>query len=205
MATLSTMRDQIKLELLVNGTALNSSVDNAIRSALRLMRGKRFWFLEATTSIALLTGNSATALPTDFAAAGTFSIVNGSAVMQDGAGYDYLTYDDLQRKWLYVNPLPNGLPNACAVLNGMLYNSHVANQDYAIRVNYFKKDATLPMADIDTSIWFDDGYDVIRAYARKIFKQETQGFQPDGNDDALIAMYYNNLCQQGAMYNEGAR
>jgi hypothetical protein len=205
MVTLLTMREQIKTELLVNGTALDSSVDNAIRSALRIMRGKRFFFLESTTTIALLSGNSSVALPSDFAAAGTFSIVNGSAVMMDGAGYDYLTYDELQRKWLYVATLPNGLPQACAVLNGTLYNSHTANQDYAIRLNYFKKDATLPTSDTDTSIWFDDGYDVIRSHARKIFKQETEGYTPDGNDDALIAMYYGNLCQQGAMYNEGAR
>ncbi len=205
MATLSTLREQIKSELQVNGTALDELVDNAIRSALRLMYGRRFWFLEARTTITLASGNSSVSLPSDYSASGTFSLVNGASVLQDGAGFDYLTFDNLERDYLLLATLPTGAPVACAVLNGTLYTSHTADQDYSVRVSYFKKDATLPTAGTDTSVWFDEGYDVIRANARLIFKREAQGYEANQADEDLAQYYYGNLCQAGAMYNEGAR
>lgn len=206
MATLSDLRTQIKLDTRVNGTEKDTQIDNAIRSALRQLRGKKYWFLRAIGDLTLSSGNSVsiTATLTDFAAPDTFKISDGNTWRFDGRGFDFLTYENLERQYLQSVTLSTNIPSACAVLNGTLYTSHNVDGSYTIHCSYYKQDATLPTADAATSVWFDEGYDVVRALAMSIFKREVQGMS-GAEDDSLLAYYLNQLSQTGMSYEQGGR
>ena len=207
MATLSDLRTQIKLDTRVNGTEKDSQVDNAIRSALRQLRGKKYWFLRAIGDLTLSSSASTVSITgtlTQFSAPDTFKISDGNTWRFDGNGFDFLTYENLERKYLQSVTLSTGIPVACAVLNGTLYTSHLADGTYTIRCSYYKQDATLPTADADTSIWFDEGYDVVRSLAMSIFKRESQGVS-SAEDDTMHAYYLNQLSQTGMSYEMGGR
>jgi len=189
MATLSDLRDQIKSDLILTGTAYDAQVDNAIRSALRKLRGKRYWFLKKMDDLTLVSGNYSVALPDDYGAPYMFELLYNGYRASDGQGFDFLTFDRLKREYWVTNPLVTTVPIACATLNDALYVSCIADQNYTIPITYYQQDATLPVSDSDTSVWFDDGYDLCRVLAAYMFKHESQGYTVNEEDGALVALY----------------
>jgi len=205
VATLSTIRDHIKTDLFIIGsTDYDAQIDNAIRSALRLMWGKQFWFLQTSQSITLATSATSVALPTNFSAPNTFRLSASGVWLGDGRGFDFLGYNRFEREKLRDTTLLTQQPSACAILGSTLYVDCTSNADYTISCNFWKKDASLPTSSGDTSVWFDEGYDVIRSRAMVIFKREAQGFTVADTDSSLADYYYNALCQTAAQV-EGGR
>ena len=203
MATLQDLRDHIKSDVPIVGTDFDAQVDNAIRSALRQYRKKRLWFLKTAGTLTLAEGDNTVSLPSDFSAPYNFNIIQNGSRKGDGSGFDYLTYDRLEREYYYTDPINTGPPEACAVLNGVLYVSHLSDGEYSIPIVYFKEDATLPTSISDTSVWFDEGYDAIRSLAMFIFKREAKGYTPAKEDGELASYYINNLYEQNQAYDEG--
>lgn len=184
MALASDMRDRIKADLIINGTDYDAQILGAIQSALRQYRGKRFWFLEAYATITTVADVGTVALPADFSAPNSFDLLYSGCRLDDGGGFDFLTFDRLKREHWRTNPLQTTVPVACAVHNNTLYLSCIADAAYDIDVTYYKQDVTLPGAS-ETSVWFDDGYDAIRTLAQYIFKRDAQAFTPSEEDGAL--------------------
>lgn len=176
MTTAGDVRDHIKADLVIPDSTFDARILNAIHSALRSFRQFKYWFLEAQGQVTLLTGNSSITLSTvtDFSAPGEFEIVIGGRRYTHNDGFPFLSWSDLKQKWWNDSPLPTGYPQACALQGSTLYVSHLSDDDYDIDLTYYKQDATLPQAG-DTSVWFDDGYDVIRTKAQVIFLRDSRG------------------------------
>lgn len=192
MTTAGDIRDRIKLDLVINGSAYDAQILAAIQSALRQLRGKRYWFLETVATLTLVpTANSLT-LPDTWGAPQSFSLLYGGQNLSDGQGFDFLTYDRLRYTYWTTNPLPTTVPRACAIVNQTLYFSCLSNSTYSINATYYAQDATLPDAG-DTSIWFDEGYDVVRSLAQFIFKRNAQGFTATDEDGEMAALQLQSL------------
>lgn len=204
MATAGDLRDHIKADLVINGTDWDVQVLNAIHSALRQLRGKKFWFLLGDEDLTTTTSQEYVTLPTDYAASRSFDMLYGGTRKYDGNGFDFLEYDKMRRKYWLANPIATGVPQACAVFNGRLYLSCYADATYTIPATYYRKDASLPGAD-DTSLWFDDGYDVVRALAQMIFKRDAQGFMATEEDGGMYVAALERLGDTHVSYMDAGR
>lgn len=202
MAILSDMRERIKSDMSIVGTVYDAQIDDAIRSALRELRNRKFWFLEATTTLTLLTGASSVALPANFGSGGEYELIADGMRYSDGHGFDIVGYDVLKRDYWNVSPIPTGTPEACAVFGGALYVSHIAAADYSIPITYYKKDAAEPSAS-ETSVWFDDGYDVVRSKAQHTFKRDSQQYTVSEADADMMQMHMTNLERRHEQYEAG--
>lgn len=202
MAVLSDIRNDIKADLFITNATYDSQIDRAIRSAIRLYRKKRLWFLKAFDTVELASGESSVDLPDDFSAPAEFEILVDGVWKSDGNGFDYYEFDRLKREYWTHSPLDSGTPQACAVVNGTLHVSHLADQTYTIRVTYFMQDASLP-TESQSSIWFDDGYDAIRSRASQIFKRESKNYTPDKEDGSIADAYLGALADQSIAYTGG--
>lgn len=202
MATLSDMRNHIKSDLVIFGTDFDTQIDNAIRSTLRDLRQRKFWFLEESDTLTLASGDNSVALPSDFGTEDSFELISSGLRLTNGRGFDFLSFNDLRRKYWTTSPVDTGQPVACAV-SGLLYTSHIADASYSIDVFYFKKDATLPEGNNDTSVWFDDGYDVVRSQAQFIFKRDSKHFAVTEEDGSMARMHLQNLGRRHEQYKAG--
>lgn len=174
MTLASDIRDRIKSDLILGGSDYDTQILGAIQTALRQLRGKRYWFLKTTGTLSLVAASNSVTLPSDYSAPDTFSLIVSGTRLTDGKGFDFLTYERLQRDYWTTSPIPTGASVACAVLNNTLYTSHTSVIAYSLPITYYKQDITLPTAT-QTSVWFDDGYDVVRSLAQFIFMRDAQG------------------------------
>lgn len=191
MATLSDIRTRIKRSLEISSTDYDDQIDDAIRTAIKQYQGHPLWFLEAKNTITLTTGNSSVALPSNFASAKRFRLLVNGAYYSDRDGFDYYDFQDLEES--FRGTTPSGQPRRCAIFDGNLYVDTEADQDYTIDCTYFKKDATEPTNDSDTSVWLDDGREAIRTLAMAIFKDEDMEYDATQQDWARADRYYQDL------------
>lgn len=196
MADLSDVRGQIKSDLVIIGTDYDAQIDNAIRSALRQLRARKFWFLETITDLTLSATASTLTLPTNFGCSGTFDLITSNIRLSHERGFDFLSLGDLRSLYYTTSPLQTGQPLACAESNGTLYVSHISDVSYTIPAVYYAKDATLPSGDSDESVWFDDGYDVVRSMANYIFKRDSQHYTASEEDGSMVRNYTEALGRQ---------
>lgn len=204
MAVASDVRDHIKADLVINGTDYDTQILNAIHSALRQLRGRRYWFLQASTTLTTTVASEQVTLPTDFSAPRSFELIYSGQRMRDGSGLDFLGYDRLKRDYWTTHPLITGVPEACAIYGTTLYLSCLAGAEYSIPMTYYKKDAALPSAT-GTSVWFDDGYDAVRSLAQYIFKRDAQSFTATEEDGALVQDTLQRLGETHVSFIDGGR
>lgn len=195
MANLSEIRTRIDRDFELNGSR-NDDIDDAIRSAIRIYQGRPLWFLHALTTITLSEGNSTASLPTNFGGKDTFRIQVNSTYYGQGDGFDYMDFHTLNA--YHRKSLSSTQPRLCGILGTTLYFDATADQDYTIELVYYKKDATLPQADSDTSVWLDDGQDVIRVCAMALLADETLEYPADKVAQMYqrADRYYNELVKQ---------
>ena len=202
MATLLDMRTRIKNALAIQGTEFDTDIDDSIRSALLQYQQEPMWFLEATTTITLASGSDSVALPSDFAQPRwAYVQINGIYRGEKDGSFKRYTFEELEE--FCRQQLVSGSPRAYAYYAGLLYVDVSANADYIIKLNYFKKDETLPQDDTDTSVWFNDGYDAIRTLAMAMFKDEVEEYQSAGNDWARADRYLRDLRKRNTQYQLG--
>lgn len=186
MTTVADVRDHIKADLIINGSDYDAQIVNAIYSALRQYRGKRFWFLKTTdVLVTLAAGDNSVALPPDFSAPCEFELFAQGVRRSDGKGFDYLTFERLKREYWLTDPLQTDIPKACAVVGSTLYVNCLSSGTYSINCTYYRQDQSLP-AVTGTSLWFDDGYDAIRSLAQYIFKRDSQGMTLTEADSDMV-------------------
>lgn len=185
MAVLSDIRNQIKSDLVIVGDIYDSQIDTAIRAALRELRSQKFWFLEKISNLSLLATVTSLNLPSDFGCAGSFDLLTSSSRYTDRNGFKFLNFNELRERCWRDNPVQSGQPIACAVSGTRLYVSHTTDIAYTVAALYYQKDATLPTAS-QTSVWFDDGYDVVRTKAQFIFKRDAQAYSASDEDGSMM-------------------
>jgi hypothetical protein len=192
MTTASDIVTRIKADLEINGTDYDTQILDAIQSALRQLRGKRYWFLRDYTTITTTSSSETVALPSDFSALESVDLIANGSRLTSWTGFQLLDFPSLRQIFWTTDPLYTGTPQACAVLNNTLYLSCLASAIYSLPIVYYKQDITLPTAS-DSSIWFDDGYDVVRSLAQFIFKRDSQGFTATEEDGDMVAIATRNL------------
>lgn len=200
MVTLSNIRGRVKSDLAITSTEYDTQIDDSIRSAIRFNEGKPFYFLEKNDDITLLESSSSVALPSDFSGVKKkgFKLLYNGHYLGDGDGFDKIAWDDLNN--LYRSNLTDGTPRRCAILGTSLYVDVTADSDYTINVTYYKKDTTLPTADGQTSVMFEEAQDVIYSRAKQLFKMNAENFDATPNDSALADFYYNELVKRAGRW-----
>lgn len=203
ITTLSTLRSRMKADMWITGTERDSQIDDAIRSALRQYRKKRFWFLKGFTTLTVLAGGDSVALPVDYSCMENdnhnrnfFAVMasNGSTWV----GLPQKDSDEFYNRFRNQVATPTQTSEACWIdeASKMLNISHVTASDLPVRITYYKQDEALPEGDDATSLWFDDGLDAIRSLAMFIFKRDSDGYTATEEDGALADSYFSQLCQQ---------
>lgn len=205
MTTLADVRNEIKADLQL-GSDYDAQIDSKIRAALRLLRGNRLWFLKATTT-ALSTGSGVTSTSlasiADFSVAGTIELSYSGTWRGDGTGFDHLSFERLKLDWWNNDPIPSGIPEACAILGNTLYYSHTTAASYSLRVTYYKQDATLPTSDASTSVWFDEGFDAVRGIAQTLVLRDVLKVGADQDNGDIAKGFLESLYTQHQNYDSG--
>lgn len=190
MVTVSDIVDDIKADLTLNGSDYDARLVRAVQSSLRQLRGRRYWFLRGYSTLTA-TANSESILITstlsDFSVIDSLDLIANNSRFFNLSGFDRLSFDDLRQKYWVESTIPTGTPEAWSIQNKTIYLSHKATATYSLPISYYKQDATIPAAG-ETSIWFDDGYDVVRAMAQYIFKRDTQGMTATEADYDMVLM-----------------
>lgn len=191
MTTVADIRDRIKDDLVLTDTEqYDTQLVSAIQSALRELRGKRYWFLEAyatLTSTASSEEIDIRAQVPDFGVIKSIDLIFTNTRYVDRYGFNLVSFDKLRADYWTVSPLRTQRPRACAELNGTLYLSDTWGAALSLPMVYYKQDATLPAAS-ETSVWFDDGQDLVRAKAQYIFKRDSQGMTLQEADADMVVM-----------------
>lgn len=145
----------------------------AIVSAIKRYEHMRIWLNSARDTLTLNSGDDTVALPTDLKAINSIKLIDSTGqVYSEGYEFDQMTLIELEETQ-YISPKPTQRPRKWAVENLTLYVDSLADDDYTVIISYFKKDASYPSADGDTSIWFaDEAIEMIRYQAMAIFEDD---------------------------------
>jgi hypothetical protein len=176
--TLLVVRNEVKSLALINNTAEDSRIDSQIRTAIRQLQGKQYWFLEKIGAVALSVGVTSVAAPTDYSILGSASIVyNGRRYSEYSGEFAIMSYEDLENEYLYNSPVSNkAYPDAMAIVGSTFYLSHTTTEASSLSLRYFKKDVSLPINTSDTSVFFgDESLDVVIGLSHALFEARAQG------------------------------
>jgi hypothetical protein len=179
----------IKSDLVLSNTEeYDSQLLSAVHSALRRQRGARYWFLFGFTSLNTTASSESIdirAQVPDFGAISKAEAIYNGQRYTDKMGFAKMDFAQLRAKYWQQSPIPEGQPYAYAERNGTLYLSHKAPSVYTLQMEYYKQDASLPALS-GTSIWYDEGYDLIKSLAQYIFKRDAQGMLPQEADADMV-------------------
>lgn len=196
MATLSELRDRVKRDITIAGTRYDAQIDDAARSVLTLLRASSYWFLETTTNLTLLSGEASVALPDNFASKVSASYAANGTRRRQNNGFNFVRGVEFEYEYQQYDTPQTGSPSAWTIIGTTMHVDKVANQDYTIALKYMRKDAVLPAQDGDTSIWFDEGFELVRAQTVVQFKRATAGFSVTDNDMAAVTLAEKSLTLQ---------
>jgi hypothetical protein len=195
--TIAQTKERIKRDLVIPNSDWDASIVDAIHTTLNMLAGKKYWFLEASETLTVLSGTSTANLPADFGAVNQFTLINGTTRATDLHGFDfYSDFSRFQEDWRTDATVPAGTPVACAIRGNVLHVSHAVASATLIECMYFKKDASLPLAESATSVWGEEGFDVLRSLATQVFKRECMQFDETQADNDRVTLYLTRLDQQ---------
>jgi hypothetical protein len=203
MATIEEACTAIKSRLVLIGTAKDADIYSSIRSAIKLLQRKRYWFLRKTSDVTLSVGADSVSVPTDFAMMESADLVYSGRRYSDKQGFILLEYTKLKDKYFSTGSAANGQPSACALVNTTLWLSHLAEVAGTLKFTYYCKDIALPTAASDTSVWLgDDGYDAVVSLAQYIYEKEYLQ-RPDADPSSALG-YQTRLDENHTFYERGA-
>jgi len=175
MSTLAAVRNEVKANLGIVGTSQDSAIDGYIRTVLRQQRQKRYWFLRRRTTLTLSQGGYSVSLPSGFSVPDFADLIYNNARYKQNTGFALVDYDNL------TTIISNGTrntrrPSAWAIaFDNTIETDSITDSAATIEFVYFCQDATLPSADGNTSVWFDDGYDFVRAATQTLYATFNEG------------------------------
>lgn len=165
------MREDIKTNLTL-GASEDPIIDGFIRAALRSNRKKRYHFLRKQDVITVGSGGFSAALPTDYSVIEDVTLVySGRRYTRQAGNFALTDIIDLYQKYIPDAARASGRPQVAAIDAAEANIELDKSADTACSLNliYYRQDATLPQNNGDTSVWFDDGYDYIRASAQILY------------------------------------
>lgn len=191
MTTVTDIVEEIKSDLVLSGSDYDAQLVRAVQTALRELRGRRFWFLETFGTLTATASSETIEIAStysDFGALKSIDLIADSRRYYNRLGFDLLKFDLLRERYWTNGTIETGQPKACALLGkSTLKLSHKAGSAYSLPIVYYKQDATIPGAG-GTSVWFDDGIDVVRSRAQYIFKRDAQGMTLQESDGDMVLM-----------------
>lgn len=194
--TIAQTKERIKRDLVIPNSDWDDSIVDAIHTALRLLIGKKYWFLEDSKTLTVLSGATTVALPTDFGGVGQFTLIDGTIRSTDLRSFDfYSDFSRFQEDYRQDATVISGTPVACAIRGNLLHVSHAVTANTSIECMYFKKDASLPLAESATSVWSEEGFDVLRSLATQVFKRECMQYEETQADNDRVQLYLTRLDQ----------
>jgi hypothetical protein len=175
MSTLATVRDEVKANLTIVGTSQNTAIDGYIRASLRTLRQKRYWFLRRRDTLTLAQAGYSVSLPANFSVIDFASLVHNGKRYTQKNGFDLLDYKGLMES-IFDSTRKTRRPYSLAIaFDDTLETDSLSDIAASIELVYFCQDETLPTLDDDTSVWFDDGFDVVRASTQLLYAQFNEG------------------------------
>jgi hypothetical protein len=197
------MREEIKSNLTL-GANKDSVIDGFIRTALRSNRKKRYHFLRKQDVITVGSGGFSAALPSDY------SVIEDVTLSYDGRRYTRQAKNfgltdlmNLYQKFIPDASRASGRPQVAAIdaSEANIELDKIADTSCFLNLVYYCQDVTLPQGNGDTSVWFSDGYDYIRASAQILYmRYHAQDAQYPA--DELGA--YKQVLDNRTMFNSGA-
>jgi hypothetical protein len=186
--TLSELRERIKREIAREDTNINTVVDEAIRTAIRYWEYTRAWFNVARSTITLAANSDNVSLPSDYKYPIDVRLLSGGVYLGENNGFTPLTWEEFEEESTDSNV--TGQPGFWSSLGNTLYAYPTPTSAYTIRLSYVQGDATSPEADGDSSVWFDEGQDVIRNHAIGELYSSAFGEPELGASYKLLAQEY---------------
>lgn len=142
----------------IQGVTLDTIAGEELLAAIRLYEGKPWWFLEDNDAMTLDGGTSQEALPANFGTPIDLRIqVNGTWLGWDD-DFRPATYREVKARRLNTD---TGTPSRWAIFGGNLEFDKVADANYTLDFDFYKRDATLPSADSVSSVFFDEAQELI--------------------------------------------
>jgi hypothetical protein len=175
MSTLATVRNEVKANLGIVGASQDSAIDGYIRTVLRQQRQKRYWFLRRRTTLTLSQGGYSVALPAGFSVPDFANLIYSNRKYGQHTGFNLVDYNEMTDS-ITTGTRESRRPTLWAIaFDSTLETNTLAPDAATIEMVYFAQDITLPTADGDTSIWFDDGFDFIRAATQTLYATFNEG------------------------------
>lgn len=203
MTTRGTVRENIKSQIGIAGTEYDSSLNLCIQEAIRLLEGKRYWFLRTIGQVALTAGASSVSVPADFSMMESADLLYSGRRYTHKCGFELWEYDAFKERFLRTTTLPSGRPLTCSLLNRVLYFSHGSDIDATVEFTYYKRDENELTSDADTSVYFGrDSMHVVRSIAKFIFEKEA--WDDEGAKQDITAAYQQQLDRQHEIYERGS-
>ena len=152
------------------GTSFAQEIKDSIVAAIRLHETEPLWFLQDRTTLTLQDGDISVSLPDDFKAHISLRVLVNGRWMGERHGFKSRTFNELLEE--NTDDTNTGYPETWALFGSRIYVNRTADDDYDLDLPYIKGDVAYPSADSDSSVWFDEGFEVIRLEATAIFLRD---------------------------------
>ena len=152
MSTYKDLQDKINLDYL-NQMTLIPETKRAIASAIRCYEGRRFWFNETATSVALVASQGYLAIPSDFLFLDRLEVTaNGSSLPLRRTNFNAIQAMNINNTV--------GQPTDYAYRGDRFVIGMIPNSAYAATIFYVH---SLPVlsADTDTNAWTNEAFNLI--------------------------------------------
>lgn len=190
MSTLGAVIDAVKDNLEIVDSEKDATISGFVRTSLRQLRKKRYWFLLKRTNLTLSSGGSSVTLPSDYSTMNTVHLIDSGAIYTNDTGFHLVTYDNFYSAYLTAATVPTGIPTGCTVVDNaseslILFN-RAPTSNMTIPITYYMQDAVLPTVTGDTSVWFDDGFDLVRALTQLLYQRYSQNDTQAATDEVTF-------------------
>lgn len=176
MSTLLIACDAVKLRLAINNTSEDARIYDEIRTVIRQLMGKPYWFLRKTDTVAISAGVTSVAAPADFGILGEAELIYGGRRYSDDE-FKVIPFEQLRRDYWYADPVPSAVkPEAVSIVNAVVYLSCTTTAASTLYLDYYRKDTALPINPSETSVFFgDEALDVVVSAAQALFEKRSTG------------------------------
>jgi len=149
-----------------------NNIGSSVVAAIRFYERKRLWFNETIVeNLTLSVSNSSLSLPVNFKKEILGRVTVNGQWRGKGRGFEKTSFEKLKNE-IFLDPNATGFPENWAIFGNTIYVDKLADQDYTLGLAYVYGDTSLPSADGDISIWFDEARDLIRYYAAGLYYQD---------------------------------
>lgn len=169
--TLGNLKSRILRETEREGEPFDTGAKDAIISAIPYIQAKFYNLQTGSSSITVLSGETAANLPADMASLVHASFNFNDTIYNQSNGFLQTNFVSLQN--MFQNTSNSSIPLFYAVFGTQFFIYPSVTQDTTFDLYYYRKDANYPAVDSDNSVWFsDETIDAVRYKALEIFYRD---------------------------------